>query len=143
MLGPEHHFQRGQEEGAVGPARYAPRHAIGAAGIERGFGEAFLKRAGDAQAVAEYVGADLHHRREAVTTGQWHQVRLGRQARDLDGSPIQPLDAQNDANLLRNRRLRIVVQDNVWYGVFLRRPNSDSMIFAYPSTAPGRRREAG
>ena len=61
-LGAEDHGDGCLEELAVGPAADAPGHAGAAAGEEAWLRMAPLQFAQDALAVAEDVGADLHHR---------------------------------------------------------------------------------
>jgi hypothetical protein len=63
--------------------------------------------------VAVDIGADLQHRRLAIATGQRHQVGLGHDVGNHDRFPRRFLDAEGDAHLLGERRVRIMMQDEV------------------------------
>src|SRR5262249_17834777 len=73
----------------------------------------------NALTVAVDVCAELQDGCAAVATGERHHVRLGRQARDLDRAPREPLDAQPDADFLGHRRGRIVMQNDLVHAVLL------------------------
>jgi hypothetical protein len=66
-------------------------------------------------AVAEDVRADLHHRRASVASGECRQVGFRRQARHLDASPLEILEAQPNADLLGYGRLGIVVKNDLFH----------------------------
>jgi hypothetical protein len=83
-----------------------------AAREKRRLGKAALQFPQDALAVAVDVRADLHDGCPTVTTRERHHVRFGRKTGDFDRTPGKALDAQSDADLLRHRRSRIVMQND-------------------------------
>ena len=72
--------------------------------------------ANDILAVTMNIGTNLQHRHPPVIRRQWHQQRLGWQTWDLHRMPISCGDAKGKANLLGNRRLRVMMQNEVSHG---------------------------
>ena len=88
-------------------------------GIERGRRRDALQHARDQRRVAPDVGADLQHRRAPVAAGERDQVRLGHDHRDLHRLPRELLVGEHGADLLRERRDGVVMQDRVGHGNIL------------------------
>ena len=109
----KHQGDNGSEQGPVCPPPDAPGHARGAAGEQGRFGIQALNLADDGMGIAIDVGADLHYRGQPVAAGHWHQVGLRWQPGNGHRAPVQVLEAEDDANLFRHRRLRIMVEDDV------------------------------
>ena len=75
--------------------------------------EAPLQLAQDDLRIAEHVGADLHHRNLAIAAGQRDKIGFGHDHRLHHRAPRQFLDAERDAHLLRERRIGIIVEDDL------------------------------
>jgi endonuclease I len=108
----EHQAERRGEQVAIGPCGDHLREAGCARRIKAWTREAMLQFAQDAPCVAKEVGADLHHRNPAIAAGERSQIGFRRHARLNDGAPVQPLDPEGRADFFRERRARIVMQDD-------------------------------
>src|SRR5215468_10954997 len=67
----------------------------------------------DASRVAQDVGADLHDRDVAVAARQGHEIRLRHDRRLIDRAPAQSLQAEDQPDLLGERREAVVVKDEL------------------------------
>src|SRR5271167_796521 len=73
---------------------------------------------GDQRGIAVNVGADLQHRRLAVATGERSQIRLWHDVGNMHRGPGLVLEAEDQSDLLSERRRRIVMQDELLHGLF-------------------------
>ncbi len=106
----------GPEQRGVRPLREHAGHALEGQGIQHGLGLQVFQHVADEGRVAIDVGADLQERRAAVSARERHHVGLGRDARNDHRLPGQLLEAEGEADLFRERRRGIVVQDGFGQG---------------------------
>ena len=101
------------EEDGVGPLREHLRGAGDLLRIQRRLGVALIDQARHQRGVAIDVGADLQERRLAVAAGQRDHVGLGHDHRHGDRAPCEALVAEDQPYLLRERRGRVVMKNQL------------------------------
>ncbi len=89
-----------------------PRDAKGARREEGRRGKSALDLADNDLRIAENVRPDLHHRRPPVASRQRRQVGPRHDARNAHGFPGEALEPEDEANLLRERGLVEMVQND-------------------------------
>ena len=82
-------------------------------GVQNRARRTLLEHIGDQRRIAKNVRADLQHRRLAVAAGERGQVGFRHDVGDVNRRPVQPLESQDQAHFLRERRHRIMVQDEL------------------------------
>jgi hypothetical protein len=100
------------KERLVRPHRGGGSEALVSGRIQGRFWKSPLQFADDALGVAIDIGADLHHGGAAVAAGQRHQVRPRHDSRNQHRGPRNALHAEDQADFLRERRLREMMEDD-------------------------------
>lgn len=108
----EHKADRILKERSIAPHRRRRAETLISLRKQRRLREAPFQLANDALCIAIDIGADLHHRRTAITAGQRHQVGPRHDPRDEHRRPIEVFQAKDDADLFGERRLLEMVQDD-------------------------------
>ena len=100
------------KERLVRPHRGGGGEALVSVRKQRRLRKTPLQFADDALGVAIDIGADLHHRGAAVASGHRHQVGPRHDSRNQHRGPRHVLQAEDQADLFRERRLREMMQDD-------------------------------
>jgi hypothetical protein len=108
----EAHDAGRQEDARLHPLAHERAEAPAARREQRRLRRMLLQEPRNPARVAVDVSAHLQHRRASVTAGQRHQLRPRLGLVNVDRVPLQLLEAENDADLLRVRRAGIMVQDD-------------------------------
>ena len=104
---------RGPEERLVGPLGDDRRQAMGGFGIERRLGNEPVDHPAHQRRVAVDVGADLHERACAGSRRSGRRRRAWAGGRHRHRAPAHLLHAEDEAHLLRERRGRVVMQNEL------------------------------